>query len=39
MNNQFHLTFELTRGITNHYETTVYLLTAHRPGAGYEFAG
>jgi hypothetical protein len=38
-NNQFHLTFELTRGITNHYETAVYLLTAHRPGAGYEFAG
>lgn len=38
-NNQFHLTFELTRGITNHFETAVYLLTAHRPGAGYEFAG
>ena len=38
-NNQFHLTFELTRGITNHFETAVYLLTAHRPGAGYEYAG
>jgi hypothetical protein len=36
MNNQFHLTFELTRGITNYYETAAYLLTAHRPGAGYE---
>ena len=39
MNNQFHLTFELTRGITNYYETAAYLLTANRPGAGYEFAG
>jgi len=38
-NNQFHLTFELTRGITNLLETAAYLLTAHRPGAGYEFAG
>ncbi|HEU0185214.1 MAG TPA: hypothetical protein VFS27_07870 [Blastocatellia bacterium] len=38
-NNQFHLTFELTRGITNLYEAAGYLLTAHRPGAGYEFAG
>ncbi|HEY9431281.1 MAG TPA: hypothetical protein VI260_07455 [Blastocatellia bacterium] len=38
-NNQFHLTFELTRGITNLFETAAYLLTAHRPGAGYEFAG
>jgi hypothetical protein len=39
MNNQFHLTFELTRGITNLYEIAGYFLTAHRPGAGYEFAG
>jgi hypothetical protein len=33
------LTFELTRGITNLYEAAAYLLTAHRPGAGSEFAG
>jgi len=28
-NNQFRLTFELTRGITNEFEMAVYLLTAH----------
>jgi hypothetical protein len=39
MNNHFHLTFELTRGITDYYEAAGYLLTARRPGAGYEFAG
>lgn len=38
-NNQFHLTFELTRGITDYFETAAYLLLAHRPGVGYEFAG
>jgi hypothetical protein len=38
-NNQFHLTFELTRGITNHFETAGYLVLAHRPGGGYEYVG
>lgn len=36
---QFHMTFELTYGITRHLETAVYLLLAERPGAGWEFAG
>jgi hypothetical protein len=34
-----HLTFELTRGITEHVELAGYVLTAHRPGGGVEFAG
>jgi len=38
-NNQFHLTYELTRGITNHFETAGYLVLAHRPGGGYEYVG
>jgi hypothetical protein len=33
MNNQFHLTFELTRGITNHYETAACLATRVSTGA------
>ena len=36
---QSHLTWEFTRGITDRFETAVYLLTASRPGAAYEFAG
>lgn len=38
-NGQFHLTWELTRGITENFEMAGYLVTAVRPGAGYEFAG
>ena len=38
-NNQFHLTYELTRGITDYFETAAYLVLAHRPGGGYEYAG
>ena len=38
-NNQFRLTFELTRGITDEFEMAGYLLTAHKPEIGYEFAG
>src|SRR5712692_1403471 len=38
-NHQFHLTWELTRGITENFEMAAYLVTAERPGAGYEFAG
>src|SRR5690348_27788 len=30
---QTHLTFELTRGITNYFELAGYLVTAHRDGA------
>jgi len=37
--NQFHLTFELTRGLTDHFEMAGYLVLAHRPGGGYEYAG
>src|SRR5262245_66527513 len=36
-NNQFHLTYELTRGINDYFETAAYLVLAHRPGAGYEY--
>src|SRR5258706_10868874 len=36
---QSHLTFEFTRGITDRFETAVYLLSASRPGANGEFAG
>lgn len=36
---QTHLTFELTRGITENWEASAYLLTAHRPGFGAEYAG
>ena len=31
-NNQFHLTFELTRGVTENFEMAGYLVLAHRPG-------
>ena len=36
-NNQFHLTYELTRGITEHFELAGYLLLSRRPGTpGFE---
>lgn len=31
-NDQFHLAFELTRGITENFEMAGYLVLAHRPG-------
>src|SRR5207247_9319485 len=31
---QFHLAVELTRGLTDHWEVTAYLLSADRPGPG-----
>src|SRR4051812_44711164 len=31
-NNQSHLTFELTRGLTGHFELAGYLVLAHRIG-------
>jgi hypothetical protein len=37
--NQFHLTFELTRGITDHFEMAGYLVLAHRPDGGFEYVG
>lgn len=36
---QHHLTFELTRGITNTFELAGYLVFATRPGEGAEIAG
>lgn len=36
-NHQFHLTFELTRGITDLFETAGYLVLAQRPGGGFEY--
>ncbi len=36
---QFHVSFELTRGITENFETAGYLLLAQRPGGGFEYAG
>ena len=36
---QFHLAVELTRGLTDHWEVTAYLLSAYRPGPGVEYAG
>lgn len=38
MDKQTHLTFELTRGITEHFELAGYLAFAHRKGGGAEFA-
>ena len=41
-NNQFHLTYELTRGITEHFELAGYFLLSRRPGTpgnGFEYAG
>ena len=37
--NQFHLTFELTRGITENFEMAGYLVLAHRPDGGLEYVG
>lgn len=37
--NRFHLTFELTRGLTDHVELAGYLMLAQRPGGGFEYAG
>jgi hypothetical protein len=36
---QTHLTFELTRGITSIFELAGYLVLAHRPDSGADFAG
>lgn len=36
---QTHLTLELTHGITQDWEASVYVLSAYRPGAGPEYAG
>jgi len=36
---QVHLSFDLTRGLTDHWEVTAYLLSASRPGSGVEYAG
>src|SRR5262245_8448560 len=37
--NQFHLTFELTRGITDTFEMAGYLVLAHRPDGGFVYVG
>src|SRR5262245_25809252 len=39
MKDQTHLTFELTRGITDYFETAIYLVNARRPGVNGEFVG
>src|SRR5215213_1724072 len=39
MKGQNHLTFELTRGITDMFEMAGYIVTATRPGVNGEFAG
>jgi hypothetical protein len=39
MRDESHLTFELTRGITDYFELAGYVLTARRPGVSGEFAG
>ncbi len=36
--NQIHMTYELTRGLTDHFELAGYLVTARRPGGGLDFA-
>ncbi len=36
---RFHITFELTRGLTDHFELAAYLVNAVRPGGGLEFVG
>ncbi|MBI4468684.1 MAG: hypothetical protein HY650_05100 [Acidobacteria bacterium] len=36
---RFHLTFELTRGLTDHIELAGYLVNAVRPGGGFEVVG
>jgi len=38
-NHLFHVTFEMTRGLTDHFELAGYLLQAQRPGGGWEYAG
>jgi hypothetical protein len=38
-NGQSHLTFELTRGITDHFELAGYLVLARRIGHGPEYVG
>ncbi|HEV8122672.1 MAG TPA: hypothetical protein VGP80_00340 [Gemmatimonadales bacterium] len=37
--NQVHLTAEITRGLTSNWELAGYVMTAYRPGAGFELAG
>lgn len=39
MNQQNHLTFELTRGVTDNFEMAGYLVTSSRPGVNGELAG
>jgi hypothetical protein len=39
MKGQNHLTFELTRGITDMFEMAGYIVTSSRPGVNGEFAG
>lgn len=39
MKDQNHLTFELTRGITQNFEMAGYIVTSSRPGVNGEFAG
>jgi hypothetical protein len=38
-NHQFHLTVEITHGLTPHWELGAYLVTAYVPGIGPKFAG
>lgn len=38
-NRVFHLSFELTHGVTETFEMAGYLLLAQRPGGGFEYAG
>lgn len=37
--NQTHLSFELSHGITSWWEASAYFLSAYRPGLGAQFAG
>jgi hypothetical protein len=37
--NQTHLSFELSRGITSWWEASAYFLSAYRPGLGAQYAG
>lgn len=39
MNHQFHLTLEVTHGISKYWEIGGYLLTAYVPGVGPKFVG
>lgn len=38
-NNQFHMTYELTHGITPNFEMAGYLVTARRVGGGLDYVG